>query len=125
MLSEDAELRAREFVTSSEQLWAIVYDNINFTLQKASQHLDSDTQQINATTLAIFSLPQCFTRKAYASALSIYEHAKLAGGQQSLKLVDLVPSEESQKHLHAAFKHAICDILLSHTPGKMRKQRKT
>jgi hypothetical protein len=48
----------------------IVYDNINFMLRKSSQWLDSATQQINATTLAVFSLPKKFTRAAYGAALN-------------------------------------------------------
>ena len=72
-LSEDAKLRAQSFVKKSKRLWGVVYDNINFTLQKTSHRLDSTTQQINATTLAVFSLPAKFTRDAYAMALSISE----------------------------------------------------
>ena len=72
-LSEDAKSQAWLFATTSGRLWGVVYDNINFTLRAASQRLDSATQQLNATTLAVFSLPKKYTQAAYAAALSIAE----------------------------------------------------
>ena len=63
----------------SGRLWGVVYDNINFTLRTASQRLDSATQQLNATTLAVFSLPKKYTRAAYAALLSISERHKRHG----------------------------------------------
>ncbi|KAJ7170407.1 hypothetical protein C8R43DRAFT_833798, partial [Mycena crocata] len=64
VLSQKTQQRARSFVRSLTRLWAIVYDNINFRLQRASQRLDSGTQQLNATTLTVFSLQVRFTRAA-------------------------------------------------------------
>jgi hypothetical protein len=92
-LSKDAKLRAQSFVKNSKRLWGVVYDNINFTLHKSSQPLDSATQQINATTLAVFSLPAKFTRHAYAMALSISERNKLAGLRKRLSIDSLRPSK--------------------------------
>ncbi|KAF8995633.1 hypothetical protein BDQ17DRAFT_1430240 [Cyathus striatus] len=69
-LSNDAKLRAQEFACSPTRLWGVVYDNINFTLRKASQHLDSTMQQINATTSALFLLPLRFSRAVYTSLYS-------------------------------------------------------
>ncbi|KAF5378547.1 hypothetical protein D9615_007075 [Tricholomella constricta] len=124
-LSEDATLQARNFVTSSGRLWSVVYDNINFTLRTASQRIDSATQQLNATTLAVFSLPASFTRDAYASALSILERRKLAGARRKLTLEALLPTEAKQGHITAAFKHIIRTILLQYTPGHLRRRRKS
>ncbi|KAI1782581.1 hypothetical protein LXA43DRAFT_1068557 [Ganoderma leucocontextum] len=49
-LSENAKERARKFVLSSTRLFGTVYDNINLTLHKASQRLDSGTEQLNTST---------------------------------------------------------------------------
>jgi hypothetical protein len=124
-LSHEAKKQARSFVRLPNRLWAIVYDNINFTLRTTSQRLDSATQQINATTLAVFSLPKKFTRQAYQAALSIAERNKLAGFRQNLKKESLIPNEEKQAHVTAAFKHALRTILLTRLPGQMRKRRST
>ncbi|KAF8869864.1 hypothetical protein CPB84DRAFT_1818522 [Gymnopilus junonius] len=118
-LSEDAKLQAQSNVKKTKGLWGVVYDNINFTLCKASQRLDSATQQINATTLAVFSLPKKFTRKAYAKALSIAKRNKLAGLRRLLYLDSLTPSIEKHAQVTAAFKHTIRSIILANCPGKM------
>jgi hypothetical protein len=124
-LSEDAKLQAQNFVLKSNRLWGVVYDNINFTLRKASQRLDSATQQINATTLAVFSLPKNFTRTAYAAALSISERKKQAGMRRLLTPESLIPDADKHAHIISTFKHALRTILLTRLPGKMRKRRNT
>ena len=124
-LSNDAEFRAQSFATKSGRLWGVVYDNINFTLRTASQRLDSATQQLNATTLAVFSLPKKYTRAAYAAALSIAERQKKLGLRRLLTLESLRPSEEHLKLVHSAFKHALRTVLLTRLPGKMRKHRQS
>jgi len=124
-LSEDAKLRAQSFVKKTNRCWAVVYDNINFTLRKTSQRLDSATQQINATTSAVFSLPKNFSQKGYAAALSIAERNKLAGFRQLFKIDSLQPSKERHQEAATAFKHAIRTILLNNCPGKMRCRRPT
>ena len=122
-LSEDAKLRAQSFVKKSKQLWGVVYDNINFTLRKNSQRLDPTTQQINATTLAVFSLPAKFTRDAYAMALSISERNKWAGFRQLLDIDLLQPNKEKNGQITTAFQHAIRTILLTNCPRKIRQQK--
>lgn len=124
-LTKHATQQARNFVTKSGRLWGIVYDNINFTLRKASQRLDSTTQQLNATTLAVFSLPKRFACKKYESALSLAQRLKLAGTRQKMTYNDIFLTEEKHSQMAMSFKHAIRSILLAHTPGKMQKRRKT
>lgn len=124
-LSEDAKLRAQSFVKKSNRCWGVVYDNINFTLRKSSQRLDSTTQQINATTSAVFSLPTKFSRKAYAAALSIAEKNKLAGLRQLFDINSLRPGKERHEQAAMAFKHAIRTIILTNCPGKMRRRQPT
>lgn len=124
-LSEDAKIRAQTFVTKSNRLWGIVYDNINFTLRKASQRLDSATQQINATTLAVFSLPKKFTRVAYGAALSIFERRKGSGLRRLLTPESLFPDDSKNSQVISAFKHALRTILLTRLPGKMAKRHHT
>lgn len=124
-LSKDAKLRAQSFVKNSKQLWGVVYDNINFTLRKSSQRLDSTTQHINATTLAVFSLPAKFMRHAYAAALSISERNKLAGLRKLLDIDSLQLTKEKNGQITAAFKHAIRTIILTNCPGKIRRRRPT
>ncbi|KAF8164700.1 hypothetical protein B0H34DRAFT_670727 [Crassisporium funariophilum] len=109
-LSEDAKNRAQSFVKKSKRCWAVVYDN----------RLNSATQQINATTSAVFSLPASFSRKAYAAALSIAEKNKFAGLRQLLNIDSLRPGKERHEQAAAAFKHAIQTIILNNCPGKMR-----
>ena len=124
-LTEHATQQARSFVTTSERLWGTVYDNINLTLRKASQRLDSMTQQINATTLAVFSLPKRFTSSKYDPALSPDQRQKMMGARQHMSYNDIVLTEDKHTQVAEAFKHAIRSILLAHTPGKMQKRRKT
>lgn len=124
-LTRHATHRARHFATKSGRLWGIVYDNINFTLRKASQRLDSTTEQLNATTLALFSLPKRFAMEAYDSALSVLQRQKMMGARRQMTFDDLVIGEEKQAQAAAASKHAIRSILLSYTPGKLQKRRKT
>ena len=124
-LTRHAKQHAHHFATKSGRLWGIVYDNINFTLRKASQRLDSTTEQLNATTLALFSLPKWFATEAYDSVLSILQWQKMMGARQQMSFDDLVISEQKQAQAAAASKHAIRSILLSYTPGKMQKHRKT
>lgn len=124
-LSEDAKVRAQSFVQKANRCWAVVYDNINFTLRKTSQRLDSATQQINATTSAVFSLPANFSRKAYAAALSIAERNKLAELRRLLTIDSLWPRQERHEQAAAAFKYAIRTIILTNCPGKMRRRQPT
>ncbi len=95
------------------RLWAIVYDNINFTLRKASQRLDSTTQQLNATTSAVFSLPSTLSRAACAAALSVAERKKRAHLRERLTLDSLKITPEQQAHLTTVFRSHVATILLS------------
>lgn len=123
-LTNDAKKRAQDFVSNTDRLWAVVYDNINFTLRQASQRLDAGTQQLDATTLAIFTLPKSFSRTAYTTALSIFERNRLAGQRRQLKLESLYLSEDQQARLRTTYKHAIGSILLQNIQDlKRRKPR--
>ncbi|KIP01919.1 hypothetical protein PHLGIDRAFT_79897, partial [Phlebiopsis gigantea 11061_1 CR5-6] len=122
-LSESAKKHARTFCARRDRLFAVVYDNINFTLRKASQRLDSRTQQLNATTSAVFSLPSNFTRSAYKTALCIAERAKRAGGRQKMTVRELTPTPAEQTQLAAAFKYHVSLLLLKHSPGFVKRTR--
>ncbi|KAH6899337.1 hypothetical protein BKA70DRAFT_1115508, partial [Coprinopsis sp. MPI-PUGE-AT-0042] len=124
-LTKDALLRAREFIAQSDRLWGVVFDNINFTLRPTAQRLDSATRQLNATTIAVFSLPARFTRKAYGAALSVLDRNRRRGLRKNLTMQSLLPSEETQAAATAAFKHAVRTIILGHCPGHIQKRRKT
>ncbi|KAJ2911518.1 hypothetical protein MD484_g8897, partial [Candolleomyces efflorescens] len=124
-LSNDAKVRAHEFIATSNQLWGVVYDNINFTLRPSSQRLDSATRQINATTVAVFSFPKRFTRRAYASALDILERNRGRSSRSNFTVDKLLPSEEAQEAARKAFKYAVSSILLSHGPGYLGRRKKT
>ena len=60
-LTLSARADAVEFVHNSDRIFAIVYDNINFTLRKAGQRIDNTTEQLNATTSAVIALPSKFS----------------------------------------------------------------
>ncbi|KII93848.1 hypothetical protein PLICRDRAFT_171553 [Plicaturopsis crispa FD-325 SS-3] len=122
-LSKSARERATNFVQYSERMYGVVYDNINFTLRKASQRLDNVTQQLNAPTLAVFSLPKAFTRTAYAAALSVAERNKLAVLRSRMTVKDLRISKDQQSQLSTAFKHNVRAILLVHYPGLKKSNR--
>ncbi|KAJ3513287.1 hypothetical protein NMY22_g15085 [Coprinellus aureogranulatus] len=122
-LTNDAQKRARDFVRSSERLWGVVYDNINFTLRPSSVRLDSATTQINATTLAVFSFPLKFTKAAYKSALDVLARNKRRWLRNNLELESLIPTEEKQEELRKAFAHGVRSIILAHIPGRLRKRR--
>jgi hypothetical protein len=123
VLSEDAKKQAQNFVKNSGRLWGVVYDNINFTLRTASQRIDAGTHQINATTVAVFSLPQRFTREIYEVGLSILERQKLAGARRNLKINDLLPDAAKHKAVINVFKHAVRTILITYLPGQIRKKK--
>ncbi|KAI0729034.1 hypothetical protein C8Q72DRAFT_794842 [Fomitopsis betulina] len=120
-LSFSAQEHAKNFIQTAVQLWGLVYDNINFTLRKALQRLDSTTQQLNATTSAVFSLLSKFTWVAYATMLSIAEHNKLAGKHMGFMVNDLILTPEKQAQSLAAFHHQVWMILLEHAPGLRKK----
>lgn len=120
-LSFSTQEHAKNFIQTAVQLWGLVYDNINFTLRKALQRLDSTTQQLNATTSAVFSLLSKFTWVAYATMLSIAEHNKLAGKHMGFMVNDLIFTPEKQAQSLAAFHHQVWMILLEHAPGLRKK----
>ncbi|KAI0739876.1 hypothetical protein C8Q80DRAFT_1274908 [Daedaleopsis nitida] len=115
-LSERIRQQAREYIEHSGRLTFVVYDNINFTLRKYSQRIDSMTEQLNATTLALVALPARFTHAAYAAALSITEKRKLAGLRSKLTLSDLELTPLKQSQMQSAFEYHIGCILLDHLP---------
>lgn len=124
-LSESAKERARKFVLSSTRLFGTVYDNINFTLRKASQRLDSATEQLNATTSALFSLPSRLTRAAYSAALSVADRNRRSFLRDKLTLDSLKPSPEKQAQLKKAFAYHVRMILIVHaTPSLSVSRRK-
>ncbi|KAI0742044.1 hypothetical protein C8Q80DRAFT_1274366 [Daedaleopsis nitida] len=116
--------QARNFVHGALRLFAIVYDNINFTLRKASQRLDSATQQLNATTSAVFSLPSTISRAAYAAALSVSERNRRAFLRERLTLEALKPSLEKQAHLLQVFRYHVATILLTHSAEPLSKKHR-
>ena len=91
-----------------------MYDNINFTLRKASQRLDSLTEQLNATTSAVFSLPSRFSRAVHSAALSIADRHRRARLRENLTLDSLRPSPAKQAQLLKAFHYHTRMILLTH-----------
>src|ERR1700676_1158113 len=99
--------QAWHFVWHSGRLFMVVYNNINFTFRKASQHLDNATHQINATTLAVISLPTKFTRAAYEVALSVAACNKNTGLQNQMTLDEIKPMSQQQAQLGTALKHNI------------------
>lgn len=123
-MTSQAQENARVFVRVSDQLYAIVYDNINFTLRKASQRLDSTTEQINATTIAVFSLPKKFTRQAYGEALSRAARNQLEGRRRLFMEEDLRLTREQQKQLRDTMKHNVRMILLKYGPGMRKRGRR-
>ncbi|KAF5334932.1 hypothetical protein D9611_010044 [Ephemerocybe angulata] len=124
-LSLDAKEQARIFVSSSDRLWGVVYDNINFTLRASSQRLDSTTRQINATTLAVFSLPVSFTRATYQAALALLDRNKTRQERKKFTLQSLSPMDP-KKHANVmkAFEYAVATILLNHIPGEIQKEQR-
>ncbi|TFY74571.1 hypothetical protein EWM64_g9441 [Hericium alpestre] len=123
-LTVSATERAREFVKSALYLWALVYDNINFTLRKSSQRLDSRTEQLNATTSAVFSLPKSFTRQLYQSALSLVTRKQNLGKHNQLSHEDIQLTPDKQHQFEDACKHTMCTILLKHTPSLSKRTKK-
>ena len=123
-MTKDAQKRAQDFVRQSDRFWGVVYDNINFTMRPTSVRLDSATRQINATTLAVFSFPLKYTKTAYRAAIGVFERNERRKLRNNMEINSLVPTPEKQKKLQAAFKHAVGSIIVSHTPGYLRKKRK-
>ena len=94
----------------------IIYDNINFTLQKTSQCYPPDQCNNSCRSLT----PMKFTCAAYTAALFVLEWNKKAGLHNQMKLNDLKPTAEQKQQLADASKHNIHIILLEHTPGIVR-----
>lgn len=123
-LSQNAEERANVFIRTAGRLWGLVYDNINFTLRKASQRLDSTTEQLNATTSAVFSLPTKFASAAYEAVLSVADKNKAAGKRSLLSPADLALSPSKQKQMAEALRHQVRMILLTYAPGLQKKNKR-
>ena len=106
---------------AGEQLWYLVYNNINFTFRKASQRLHNTTEQVNATTSAVIALPRCFATAAFKKACSLLDQGQKSGSRQEMSLHKLVPTLEQQSQLRKAFCHAIRSLLLDNLHGLTRK----
>ena len=100
---------------NSDRLFAIVYDNINFTLRKAGQRIDNTTVQLNATTSAVIALPSKFSRQLHAKFLSA--HSRKSGLRKDMTTTDLRLTPAKQAHMVAAFEYQVREILLQHAPG--------
>jgi len=116
-LSKSSRARARDFVKAGMRLWALVYDNINFTLRKASQRLHNLTEQINATTSAVVALPACFSTPDFVSMCKMPGQDRWSGNRREMTLDKLVPTPEEQGQLHSAFCHAVRTLLLNNLKG--------
>ena len=116
-LTKSSGARARSFVQSGKRLWCLVYDNINFTLRKASQRLHNLTEQINATTSAIIALPACFSTAAFENACNLSDWKRKRKDRRGITLSKLVPTPEQQAQLHQAFQHAVRTLLLDNLRG--------
>ncbi|TFY76948.1 hypothetical protein EWM64_g7063 [Hericium alpestre] len=123
-LTKSAIDRAREFIRDVTRLWGLVYDNINFTLRKSAQRLDNTTQQLNATTSAVFSLPAHFSRRVYGEVLSLADRAARMDFRHLLQPSDLYLTTEKQDRVLKASKHTFRTILLKHTPGLSKRVKK-
>ena len=115
---------AVEFVHNSDRLFSIVYDNINFTLHKAGQHIDNTTEQLNTTTLAVIALPSKFSRSLYSKFL--LHHSCKPGLHKDMMKKDLWLTPAKQVHMVSAFEFQVHQILLQHAPGlqKLSRRRK-
>lgn len=71
-LTESTNRQAWEFVQPGKWLWCFVYDNLNFSFQKISQQLPKTTDQINATTSAIITLPTYFPTTTFQDAVACW-----------------------------------------------------
>ena len=107
------------FVKSGKRLWCLVYDNINFTLRKASQRLHNATEQINATTSAVIALPAYFSTAVFEGACNMLDRTQRqqSRSRQEMTLHELVPTPEQQSQLRSAFHHAVRSLLLDNLPG--------
>jgi hypothetical protein len=120
-LSNDAEALARTYVTSAGAVWALVIDNINFTLRAYSERVDSGTVQLNETTAALFVLPKSYTYEKYASVLKV---APTPSNLPRLTASSLDLTPEQMQTVKSAFKSLITYIVLQYAPGwRHRKQK--
>ena len=113
---------AVEFVHNSDRLFSIVYDNINFTLHKAGQHIDNTTEQLNTTTLAVIALPSKFSRSLYSKFL--LHHSCKPGLHKDMMKKDLWLTPAKQVHMVSAFEFQVHQILLQHAPGLQKLSRR-
>lgn len=116
-LTRSSRARARKFVRSGKRLWCLVYDNINFTLRKASQRLHNMTEQINATTSAVIALPAYFSTPTFESACDMSDQNCRGGDRQEMTIDKLLPTLEQQDQLRSAFRHAVRSLLLDNLEG--------
>ena len=116
-LTESAEERARNFVQSGNQLWCLVYDNINLTFRKASQRLHNVTEQINATTSAVIALPTCLATAAFKKACLLVNQKQNRSRRREMVIGDLAPTRKQQRQLREAFCHVIRTLLLDNLRG--------
>jgi hypothetical protein len=103
---------ARRFVHLGSSIYTVVYDNVNFTQRKASQRLDSSTNQTNATTSVVVALPCEFDLRRYHKALSSpWTH----GARARMQLVDITPSSKEQNQMIEFMVANVMSILLEHS----------
>jgi hypothetical protein len=116
-LTKSSKARARNFVKHGKRLWCLVYDNINFTLRKASQRLQNTTEQVNATTSAVVALPACFSTPSFKDACNVPQQSHQSRNRQEMTLDKLIPTPEQQGQLRTAFRHAVHSLLLENLGG--------
>ncbi|TFY74351.1 hypothetical protein EWM64_g9660 [Hericium alpestre] len=121
-LTRSARSNVIDFIKNSDRLFAVVYDNINFTLRKAGQRIDNTTEQLNATTAAVVALPLKFSRAVHAKFLS--RNSRKHGLRKDMKKEDLRLTPDKQRHIVSAFKCQVQLILLHYAPGLKKASRR-
>jgi hypothetical protein len=90
-------------------MYTVVYDNVNFTHRKASQRLDSGTNQTNATTSVVVALPRKFNLGRYRTALSTPWKRR---ARANMSLANITPSSKQQSQMMDQMVANVMSILL-------------
>ncbi len=121
-ISDDAITFAVELITSNE-LSALIFDNINIYLQKFQQRLTNQNSMIHATNSAIIAID---SEGIDVTAAQDLETKKALRGKQSQATPhDILPTPEDDAHMEKAFTAMIALLIAHYCPGHEKWEKRT
>ncbi|KAJ8087846.1 hypothetical protein PM082_006699 [Marasmius tenuissimus] len=122
VISKDAVAFAIALMRDFPRLVAIFFDNINLFLRKHQQRVTNQNEMLNITNVAAVGLDDSGIDVAEAKNLKAY--LELRGQRANAKPSDIFPTNDDHVHLSASFIQLILEIMIMHSPGASKWERR-